>query len=107
MSFDITRLACCLFDYFIEDISILEDEELDDIQKLVSDWCLDDKGKNILYKNNGEERYPEFKLYKMISRNVHNNVPKDQLSKPIFQQFILPKKKVKKQQIFNIDNLSI
>ena len=106
MSFDLTRLACCLFDYFIEDISWLEDkEELDEIQQLVSEWCLDDKNKNILYKNNGEERYPEFKLYKMIARNVNNHIPKDQLNNPIFQSFILPKKKIRKQFVFNIDEL--
>ena len=106
MSFDLTRLACCLFDYFIEDISWLEDkEELDEIQQLVSEWCLDDKNKNILYKNNGEERYPEFKLYKMIARNVNNQIPKDQLNNPIFQSFILPKKKIRKQFVFNIDEL--
>ena len=106
MSFDLTRLACCLFDYFIEDISWLEDtEELDDIQKLVAKWCLDDKDKNILYKNNGEERYPEFKLYKMIARNVNNHIPKDQLDNPIFKSFILQKKKIRKQFVFNIDEL--
>ena len=60
---------------------------------------------NIIYKNNGEERYPEFKLYKMIARNVHNNVPKDQLNNTIFKKFILSKKKIKKQFVFNIDKL--
>ena len=72
---------------------------------MVSEWCLDDKNKNILYKNNGEERYPEFKLYKMIARNVNNHIPKDQLNNPIFQSFILPKKKIRKQFVFNIDEL--
>ena len=31
--------------------------------------------KNILYKKNGDERYPDFKLYKMIARTVHNHTP--------------------------------
>ena len=71
-SFDLCRLGCSLFDYFLDDPEdILTYDELDDVQQLVVDWCTDDKGKNILYKKNGEERYPEFKLYKMIARNVH------------------------------------
>ena len=37
----------------------------------------DDNGKNILYKKNGEERYPNFKLYKMIARIVHNHTPEN------------------------------
>ena len=36
--------------------------------------------KNILYKKNGEERYPDFKLYKMIARTVHNHTPEAQLT---------------------------
>ena len=66
---------------------------------------MDDKCRNILYKNNGEERYPEFKLYKMIVRTVHNHNPLDQLSKQIFSSFISSKKKIKKQKIINIDNM--
>ena len=42
--------------------------------------------KNILYKKNGEERYPNFKLYKMIARTVHNKTPDDQLNTDIFKQ---------------------
>jgi hypothetical protein len=43
---------------------------------------LDDKGKNILYTSDGEERYPNFKLYKMIARTVHNHTPENQLEYP-------------------------
>ena len=103
-SFDLCRLGCSLFDYFVEDI----DEQhniTNPIAKLISEWTKDDKGRNILYKNNGEERYPEFKLYKMIVRTVHNHNPLDQLSKQIFYSFISSKKKIKKQKIINIDNM--
>ena len=62
-SFDLCRLACSLFDYFYDDISEIHDEDLDDIQKLVAEWCCDDKNRNVVYKNNGDERYPDFKLY--------------------------------------------
>uniref|UniRef100_A0A6C0J973 Protein kinase domain-containing protein n=1 Tax=viral metagenome TaxID=1070528 RepID=A0A6C0J973_9ZZZZ len=104
-SFDLCRLGCSLFDYFIEDI----DEQKDcknPITNLIIEWTKDDKGRNILYKNDGEERYPEFKLYKMIVRTVHNHTPEKQLENPIFKHFLSSKKKIKKQKIINIDNMS-
>ena len=105
-SFDLCRLGCALFDYFLEPEFIHSKEELDDVQKLILEWCTDDKGKNILYKKNGEERYPDFKLYKMIARNVHNQVPSKQLDKEYFTQFRIAKKKIKKgNKILFIDEL--
>ena len=53
---------------------------------------MDDCGKNVLYKKSGEERYPNFKLYKMIARSVHNHVPENQLDDPLFQGFLMNKK---------------
>ena len=53
--------------------------------------------KNILYKTNGEERYPDFKLYKMIVRNVHNHLPEKQLNNIAFKRFVVGKKKIKKK----------
>jgi hypothetical protein len=78
-SFDLCRLACSMLD-------IIEDDT--PLYALIEEWCLDDKGRNVLYKKNGEERYPDFKLYKMIVRTVHNHIPENQLSKPIFQPYI-------------------
>lgn len=103
-SFDLCRLGCSLFDYFIDDISDTENiEELDEIQRLVLEWCLDDNKKNVLYKKSGEERYPEFKLYKMIARLCHNNTPQLQLEKKLFSQYKCNKKSVKKLKIIDID----
>jgi len=102
-SFDLCRLACSLYDYFVEDLDE-KDKIKNPIPKLVIEWTTDDKGRNILYKNNGEERYPDFKLYKMIVRTVHNHLPETQLEKQIFKQFISSKKKIKKGKIINIDN---
>ena len=58
-----------------------------------------------MYKNNGEERYPDFKLYKMIVRTVHNHIPEEQLTNPIFSKYKSSKKKIKKGKIINIDNM--
>jgi hypothetical protein len=89
-SFDLSRLACSIFDYLIEDLEEIKDVSTikDPVKKIIVEWCLDDKGINLLYKNNGDERYPDFKLYKMIARHVHNHTPQAQLNRPEFAQFI-------------------
>jgi len=89
-SFDLCRLACSIFDYIIDDFEEMKDlsKITDPVKRLIFEWCLDDKGINMLYKNNGVERYPEFKLYKMISRCVHNHTPQAQLERPEFEKFI-------------------
>ena len=61
---------------------------------------------NVLYKKNGQERYPNFKLYKMIARTVHNHTPKEQLEFPFFEQFlIIDKTIVENEQIMDFDTL--
>jgi hypothetical protein len=60
---------------------------------------------NILYKNNGDERYPDFKLYKMITRCVHNHTPQSQVERNEFSKyFILHKNIPKNETIINIDD---
>jgi hypothetical protein len=101
-SFDLCRLGCSIYDFIIP-----EDEDVsnyDELQKTIHRWCLDDRGKNILYRSNGEERYPNFKLYKMIARTVHQHTPQAQLTYPFFKQF-LHKDRLKDVIIMNIDNL--
>jgi hypothetical protein len=57
-SFDLCRLACSIFDYVIEDLDEVADlNACTPVVRLVYEWCLDDNGINILYKNNGVERY--------------------------------------------------
>ena len=103
-SFDLCRLGCSLYDYFADDIE--EQEQIKHpIAKIVDEWIRDDKKRNMLYKNNGEERYPDFKLYKMIVRTVHNHLPEKQLERPVFKKFESSKRKIKKQKIINIDNM--
>ena len=67
---------------------------MDDLQKTIHRWCLDDSKKNILYKKNGEERYPNFKLYKMIARTVHHHTPQEQLEFPFFKQYMIAKTEI-------------
>jgi hypothetical protein len=42
-----------------------------------------------MYRRDGEERYPGFKLYKMIAKNVHAHTPQAQLQYPMFGQFLM------------------
>lgn len=86
MSFDLTRLATSLFDHFIPDETAI-DEYNGVMEDLIKDWTTDDKGKNILYKQNGRERFAGFKLYKAIAKYVHKHIPENQLEREIFKQF--------------------
>jgi hypothetical protein len=106
-SFDLCRLACSIFDNLIEDMEEIENCN-DPIKKLIIEWCLDDKGLNLLYKNNGTERYPDFKLYKMIARCVHNHTPQKQLERNEFKSFLILKHLIPStEKIINIDEIPI
>ena len=99
--FDLCRLACALYDDLVD-----ENEENDPLGDIIKEWCTDDNGKNILYKTSGIERYPDFKLYKMIARTVHKPTPKSQLQKDFFALYETAHKKInKKTKIVNIDTL--
>ena len=108
-SFELCRLGCALFDFIIDEEED-DNEDIDKIKspilKIIAGWCKDDKGRNIMYKNNGEERYPDFKLYKMIARTVTNHIPSKVIDNPYFDRFIVNKKKIKlgkNQTIMDID----
>ena len=105
-SFDLCRLGCSLFDYFMNDEED-EDHIENPVAKVINEWITDDKNRNILYKNNGEERYPDFKLYKMIARTVHNHTPQKEIDHIFFSNYRTNKKKMKKQKVMNIDEYTI
>ena len=104
-SFDLCRLGCSIYDFIIDQDEPYE--SLDDFQKIIVEWCSDDNDKNILYKKNGDERYPNFKLYKMIARTVHRHTPEAQLEKSFFKLYVSSKKNVAKKQLFDIDDLPV
>ena len=103
-SFDLCRLGCSLYDYFIDDFK--EEHTVDnEIIKLIIKWTRDDKNQNILYKKNGHERYPDFKLYKMIARTVHHCEPHNEINNSIFDVFKISKKKIQKRKLKNVINI--
>lgn len=76
-SFDLCRLACSILEGY---------EEEEEIFNILKEWTQDDAGESVLFKD-GMERYPDFELYRMIARTVHNHTPIAQLSRPLFSQF--------------------
>ena len=110
-SFDLCRLGCSLFDFFIENMEDVTREcKKSRLVSLVVDWVTDDNGRNILYKKDGIDRYPDFKLYKMIARTVHNKVPSQQLKHRVFTQYEVTQKSIKsvsKTEIINIDKYPV
>ena len=83
---------------FKKDKPIFEIKDLskctDPVKRLIVEWCLDDKGVNMLYKGNGVDRYPDFKLYKMIARSVHNHTPTNVLKKEFFNHLLSPHRQI-------------
>lgn len=111
-SFDLCRLGCSIFDFIIdEDEDDLRIEKIKSpILRMIAGWCKDDKGRNILYKTNGDERYPDFKLYKMIARKVHQHIPLTVLQNTYFDKYLLSNKKIikgklKEGKVMNIDDI--
>ena len=112
-SFDLCRLACSIFDYVVDDFDMIKNissaqNVCSPLVKLIVDWCIDDNGINVLYKNNGAERYPDFKLYKMIARYVHKHTPQAQLERGEFNKYVVSHKSISKNEIIiNIDELPV
>jgi hypothetical protein len=100
-SFDLSRLAVSLFDALFpevpdkkeggavlssEDDFVVEETE-SPLYNILWSWMLDDDGCNVLVEPSGEERFPDFDLYKHIAAYVHGAVPSHQFSKPAFDRF--------------------
>ena len=103
-SFDLCRLGCSIYDFIIDDDEPRTVAGFNELQKTIHRWCINDFGKNVLYKKNGEERYPGFKLYRMIAKTVHKHTPEEQLKYPFFNQFLYKNKKnLKNLKIVDID----
>lgn len=117
-SFDLSRLAVSLFNSIFPDApedmeggGILSSEEGLEMNETVSPlfnclwtWMMDENGCNVLVEPSGEERFPEFDLYRHIARHVHGAVPSQQFQHPVFDQFQVNPSEigvdVKKWQLF-------
>jgi hypothetical protein len=104
-SFDLSRLSISLFESLFDEkprdklnAKILSKEDNRVVKETVSElynmlwaWLIDDHGKNILFDENDEERFPDFQLYVHISAHCNNGVPKEQLKRKLFQKYLLKK----------------
>jgi len=101
-SFDLCRLACSIWDNLLNVSNVENVVKLNSVARIIDEWCKDDKGVNVLYKRNGEERYPNFKLYKMIARTVHKHTPHNQLNRKEFKKYQVP---IVEGNVINLDNI--
>jgi hypothetical protein len=102
-SFDLCRLGTSLYDFIFEEGREPDKKKMDSFQRTIYRWCTDDNGSNVLYKKNGEERYPGFKLYKMIARLVHKHTPEAQLELKPFCNYVYSDKLTNRNKIMDID----
>ena len=102
MSFDLTRFAVsCLEEIFPDQppkkkrspIKLSEEpgrtmwETTSPLFNMLWNWLLTDKGENVLWDADDEDRYPDFRLYEVIARSCHNAVPSEQFGKLPFASF--------------------
>ena len=106
-SFDLCRLGCALYDFLMDEYSNSE-FSLPAVVEMITGWCTDDKGRNVMYKSTGEERYPDFKLYKMIVRTVHKHTPAAALETPCMQRYVVARSALgRKAKIMNLDTIPV
>jgi len=100
-SFDLCRLAVSLFEALFPDSPaekeggvLLSSEDGLDMMETVSplynciwSWMIDDDGRNVLIEANGDERFPDFDLYKHIAAKVHTAIPSQQFQHAAFDRF--------------------
>jgi hypothetical protein len=97
-SFDLCRFTVSIFESLFpecppikknakilsEEPDLIVKETESPLYNLLWSWLLCDDGHNVLMDPDGSERYPDFDLYKVITREVHNAVPSEQFTKTLF-----------------------
>lgn len=100
-SFDLSRLAVSLFEALFPDApedkegggvlsseeGIIMNETVSPLYNCLWSWMVDDDGNNILIEPDGEERFPDFELYRHIAAKIHTAVPSQQFKHPAFDRF--------------------
>jgi hypothetical protein len=102
-SFDLSRLAISLIDGLYDEkpdkkkgkgVSIISQEgdwkvyeTKSPLFNLLWSWTVNDLGATVYEDKDENEKYEGFELYIRIAHDIHNAVPKEQIHKPIFQQF--------------------
>jgi hypothetical protein len=117
-SFDLCRLAVSLIDGLFDEkpdkkkgknVSIISQEGTWKVYEtksplfnLLWSWTVNDNGETIYEDKDGNEKYEGFDLYIRIAHDVNNAVPKDQIHKPIFQQYKWKQKVSQDETIYSL-----
>jgi hypothetical protein len=100
-SFDLCRLSVSMIETLFEErpanatpVKIMTREggkmyaeTVSPVYNMLWEWLQDDDGKNVLRLPDGEERYPDFDLYRVLAAEVHKAVPKRQMERALFKEF--------------------
>ena len=100
-SFDLCRVAVSIFENLFpqepdrkkggkvlsEEPGLKVIETTSELFNVMWSWMVTDFGENVLINSEGEEKYPNFDLYKVIAEDCHQARPCDQLIKKPFSQF--------------------
>lgn len=92
-SFDLVRLATTIYEYVSDEPEIME---------MLLDWCKTDDDVNLLFEEDS------FDLYCQIAHFCHNAIPKKQIQRNCFKEFILNITKdmipfLKEQTLYNLN----
>ena len=116
-SFDLCRLSVSLIDGLFDKpppkkkgkVPIMSEEGSwkvyetnSPLYNLLWNWTVDKNGHTIYQDEHGNEKYEGFDLYIRIAHDVQNSVPKDQIHKPVFQQFKWKQKVSQEETIYSI-----
>jgi len=117
-SFDLARLAISLIDGLYDEkpdkkkgkgVSIISQEgnwkvyeTKSPLFNLLWSWTVNDNGETIYEDKDGNEKYDGFDLYIRIAHDVHNAIPKEQLHKPVFQQYKWKQKVSQDETIYSL-----
>lgn len=116
-SFDLCRLSVSLLDGLYPDrpaaaspIKIMNKEgtkvyteTVSKVYNMLWGWLLDDTSKNVLISPDGEERYPDFDLYRAIAEEVHHAVPSKQIENALFLGYKIAAREVPKSaQVYDL-----
>jgi hypothetical protein len=117
-SFDLCRLSVSLLDGLFNDtppkkkgkaVPIMSEEGSwkvyetnSPLYNLLWSWTINDAGQTVYEDKDGDEKYVGFDLYIRIAHDVHNALPKEQIHKPIFQQFKWKQKVAQDETIYSL-----
>lgn len=116
-SFDLCRLSVSILEaLFLEnpppnkpDGAVLSSEEgllqretTSELFNVMWSWLIDDDGRNVLWEPDQSERYPGFDLYRVIAQKVKNAVPREQLDKAPFLQFVISDPLPENEKVYSL-----